>query len=105
MAYTGPVFLGTPLQGSYDSNFIYDTGSGYLITTSKNCTFCNTQYYDQEASTSAAQTNDTAVNLVYGSADVTGYLVEDVVCLDDSEKQDLCVADFAFLAVTEAAGL
>jgi hypothetical protein len=30
LAYSGPVFLGTPLQGNPDSKFIYDTGSGFL---------------------------------------------------------------------------
>lgn len=40
LAYTGPVFLGTPLQGSNSSDFIYDTGSGYLTVKSTDCADC-----------------------------------------------------------------
>ena len=43
--------------------------------------------------------------MIYGSADVRGYYVEDTVCLDDDESQDFCVNDFGFLAITEASGL
>ena len=48
VAYLGPVFMGTPLQGSFDSNFVYDTGSGYLITTSTNMSYSlfSSQYYN-----------------------------------------------------------
>ena len=45
--YTGTVFIGSPLQGqNTSSNFIYDTGSGYLATTSVDCGNCATKYYD-----------------------------------------------------------
>ena len=37
IAYTGPVFLGTPLQGSNSSVFLYDSGSGYLMVTESAC--------------------------------------------------------------------
>lgn len=38
LAYTGPVLFGTPLQtGGSTSNYVYDSGSGYLTTTSTSC--------------------------------------------------------------------
>ena len=46
LAYTGPVFLGTPLQGSATSEFVYDTGSGFLTVNSKDCSTCTSKYYD-----------------------------------------------------------
>ena len=53
LAYTGPVFFGTPLQGTIDSEFVYDTGSGYLATTSSDCFGCDSQYYNVESSLSS----------------------------------------------------
>ena len=45
-SYAGPLFFGTPLQGSKSGKFIYDTGSGWLTVTSKDCKFCITKYYN-----------------------------------------------------------
>lgn len=47
VAYTGPVFFGTPLQTGQDSEFLYDTGSGYLFVSDSTCSTCSTQYYSQ----------------------------------------------------------
>jgi hypothetical protein len=58
--YTGPAFLGTPLQGSNSSDFVYDTGSGYLTVTSTGCADCSTKYYNQSASSTAS--NSTQYN-------------------------------------------
>ena len=38
--YTGPILFGTPIAGSTDSEFIFDTGSGWLAVTSKQCSSC-----------------------------------------------------------------
>lgn len=46
IAYTGPLFIGTPLQGTNSSSFLYDSGSSYLMVTNTNCTNCSSQYYD-----------------------------------------------------------
>jgi hypothetical protein len=46
VAYYGPAFFGTPMQGHFDSNFNYDTGSGFLTVTGSRCINCYSQYYD-----------------------------------------------------------
>jgi hypothetical protein len=53
IAYSGPVYIGTPEQGTSSSKFIYDSGSGYLLVTSNNCASCTTQFYNQTASSTA----------------------------------------------------
>ena len=81
LAYTGPVFFGTPLQGSIDSEFVYDTGSGYLTTTSSDCLGCDSQYYDAETSLSNKKIDEEPKVLRYGSATVFGSVSYDRVCL------------------------
>ena len=44
LAYVGPIFLGTPLQGSNQTAYIYDTGSGYLTIPSSTCLTCNVTF-------------------------------------------------------------
>ena len=44
LAYVGPIFLGTPLQGSNQTAYIYDTGSGYLTIPSSACLTCNATF-------------------------------------------------------------
>ena len=36
---------------------------------------------------------------------MSGFLVEDTVCLNEDEEGDLCVDNFEFVALTEASGL
>jgi hypothetical protein len=55
LAYVGPVYFGTPIQQSKTAEFVYDTGSGYLTTTSTQCLLCRTKYYNPTASTTAKQ--------------------------------------------------
>ena len=99
LSYTGPVYFGTPLQTSAsESEFIYDTGSGYLTTTTTECSNCSPQYYDMSASTSRVVTNSTTFELSYGSADLQGYMVNDLACLDTSES--ICADSFSFYAIT-----
>ena len=53
LAYSGPVFVGTPMQGlSTASDFIYDTGSGFLTVASTTCDTCDPKYYNPDISTS-----------------------------------------------------
>lgn len=83
VAYTGPVYFGTPLQGSPAGEFIYDTGSSYTTVTTVNCTTCNTTFYDPYASSTFANWTSTTTELAYndGREKVTGYTGEDRVCL------------------------
>ena len=83
LSYSGPVYFGTPLQiGQNTSNYIYDTGSGYLTTTSTACSTCSTHYYDPTSSTTAKVESKEQKKLDYGSAALKGYLGTDQVCLD-----------------------
>ena len=52
-SYAGPLFFGTPLQGSSSGKFIYDTGSVWLTVTSKDCKYCITKYYNETASSTS----------------------------------------------------
>ena len=51
-AYLGPVFLGTPYQGSLYSKFFFDTSSTYTTVTSTSCSNCNTTFFNANASNS-----------------------------------------------------
>ena len=51
--YTGPILFGTPLAGSTDSEFVFDTGSAWLAVTSEECSGCSKKYYDAEASSTS----------------------------------------------------
>jgi hypothetical protein len=102
LAYVGPVYFGTPLQTDETSEFVYDTGSGYLTTTSTGCSTCITsQYYSPSTSTTAGVKSSNSMTLSYGSATLTGYLGTDQVCLNT----DMCVSNFEFLVVTKQSGL
>ena len=104
LAYSGPVYFGTPLQTNQaTSDYIYDTGSGYLTTTSSACSNCHTQYYDPSTSTSARVKSSKSKTLDYGSASLVGYLGTDEVCLDTSSE--MCVSGFEFFVITSATGL
>ena len=102
LAYTGPVYFGTPIQHNDNgAEFVYDTGSGYLTTTSTLCSSCGSQYYDPSESTSfkVVQTQD--MELDYGSANLVGKLASDRTCLSETT----CVNDFEFFVITHQNGL
>ena len=101
LSYTGPVYFGTPFQDSKESIFVYDTGSGYLTTTSNECTYCVSQYYDVKGSSTARRSSleSKKKELDYGSATLVGYLGQDHVCL--SKDSSICVQDFDFFVMTE----
>lgn len=78
LAYTGPVLFGTPLQTAGDtSNYVYDSGSGYLTTTSTSCSSCPTQIYNPQTSSTAKVVSSKTSQLVYGSATLDGYMGSD----------------------------
>ena len=79
LAYTGPVYFGTPVQPQDDSEFVYDTGSGYLTTTATSCSTCGSQYYNPEASSTSkvSKHRGNRKQLDYGSASLVGYIGSD----------------------------
>ena len=105
LAYTGPVFFGTPLQGNQDADFVYDTGSGYLTVTSTACDVCDSQYFSPGISESGRALGLKPKVLRYGSATLAGVMVADRVCLSDEEPLDVCADDFEFLVMTKSKGL
>ena len=99
LAYTGPVYFGTPLQtDGKEPEFVYDTGSGYLTTTSTVCNNCGTQYYDPAVSDSAEVVSEASKKLEYGSATLVGYMGSDEVCVNEQT----CVDDFEFFVITSS---
>lgn len=103
--YTGPVFLGTPLQKP-DAKFMYDTGSGVLTATSTDCYMgCSSRVYNPSASTTCNTTDSRNDTLEYGSANLTGTFMRDHVCLPSSGGDDqLCVQNLTLFAITQAQG-
>jgi hypothetical protein len=105
LAYSGPVFLGTPAQGNALSDFIYDTGSGYLTVTTTGCTNCGpTPYYDPALSSSTASSTYTTTQLAYGSANLSGSMGADTVCLVSNDPTT-CVTNFSFFKILQQTGL
>ena len=84
---------------------MYDTGSGYLTTTSTVCDVCDTQYFDPLDSTSGGVISNKPKILRYGSATLAGLMVRDRVCLLNEEPLAVCADDFEFLVMTKAKGL
>ena len=100
VAYTGPVFLGTPLQGNATSTFLYDSGSQYLLVTGSNCTTCASQDYDPILSTTIKPSTEyTLHSMFYGDASFGGYMLEDNVCLSDSEAGSTCATAFPLFVI------
>jgi len=106
IAYTGPVFFGSPLQGTNSSVFLYDSGSGYLMVTESGCSTCTTQYFNTTKSqTHSNSTTYTANAMGYGSAKFSGYMATDLVCLSDYNQGSSCVDNFDFFVVTKQSGM
>lgn len=103
LAYVGPIFLGTPLQGSNLTAYIYDTGSGYLTIPASSCLTCNLTflYVKAASSTSQSYTAYTTTKLSYGSAQLYGSMTADTVCLSNYEDSQTCVTDFGFFLINK----
>ena len=102
MMYTGPLYLGTPLQVPETSKFDYDTGSPDMLVSSTLCNVgCPNQYYNSTSSTSAQVSTDDPTTLVqYGDGSyLIGVEGTDIVCMTDSNK--FCAPNFKFGVVTE----
>jgi hypothetical protein len=107
IAYSGPVFVGTPLQGNSAALFVYDTGSGYLTIPSSNCNNCKVKFLYNSAASSTFSTTASYSStklLSYGSINLTGSMVSDTVCLQNTTNADSCVNDFSFFLVTKENG-
>ena len=104
MAYTGPIYFTDQFQGEGgDSEFVYDTGSGVLTTTSVDCiSGCETSYYDQSRSTTAVTISANDSVLRYGSATLQGKYVQDTTCV--AAYVDECVENFEFFKILSATG-
>ena len=100
-AYTGPVYFGSPMQEGTPM-FVYDSGSGWLTTTSTSCSNCEgSKYYNPAASDTYDLVSSETVSLSYGSATLDGLYVKDNVCLSSTT----CVADFEFFMIEKEEGL
>lgn len=92
--------VGTPLQGSNDDNFIYDTGSGYLTVPTNHCFTCEAGFsYDSSKSSTFSDSNGgyAITSLTYGSAALRGSVGTDTVCLGNNTNS--CVSEFSFFMI------
>ena len=105
-SYTGNVFVGSPTQGSYASEFVYDTGSGFLTVAASTCSTCTDPYYNPAASSTSVQgyTGYTNTELDYGSAQLKGQMYTDTMCTDAGQI-DSCATGFGFFLVESQKGL
>lgn len=93
-AYYGTIWVGSPRQQRFD--VVFDTGSGHLVLPSTMCRSDTCQAhrrYRRKASTSAKdidhdgslvqpKTPRDQITVAFGTGEVTGIFVEDIVCLD-----------------------
>ena len=79
MVYVGPVFFDK--QGSYQGQFIFDTGSDWVVTTSVACKECRFHYYDHNASKTLSSIYEHKWHINYESLQLRGLRVIDKVCL------------------------
>lgn len=104
LQYVGPVYFGTPLQGSASDYYVYDTGSGFLTVTATGCTNCSSVAYNPAQSASYQDSIYTQSSLSYGSADLTGSMGQDDVCLISGDPST-CVNGFNFFMIKSETGL
>lgn len=97
--------MGTPLQGTQEDLYVYDTGSGYLTVSASDCVNCYDHIYDAaNSSTSSNCTTWAADALYYGSTTLYGNMVNDTACITN-EGRRTCVSDFCFFSINEEYGL
>ena len=105
-SYTGNVFVGSPSQGSYSSEFVYDTGSGFLTVAASTCSTCTDPYYNPSTSSTAVKgaTGYTNTSLNYGSAALKGQMYTDTMCTNKGQIAS-CATGFGFFLVESQTGL
>jgi hypothetical protein len=91
LSYVGPIFFGedssgSKRQGSVDSSFVYDTGSGFVTVNGGMCFTCSSQYYNPQESKTAHQVQvfNSRKVLSYGSVTLFGQEYSDTVSLEKS---------------------
>ena len=89
------------------SNFVVDTASMYLATTSTECTNCNQNYYNPGVAYEVVSTD--TITVTQDGMSFEGYLVKDMVCMVDpvtaGTSSRACLSDFEFLTMTSQTGL
>ena len=78
--YLGNLYFGSPF--GQKATVVFDTGSNWLTVTSDICKKCSTQAYKTKFSETAISTNET-ISQKYGSADLSGLIFNDTVCMKD----------------------
>ena len=104
LRYSGPLYLGTPLQNI--PNIVWDTGSRDLLVESTNCPECQNLVFKNEDSTSfrydSVNVALAGVEYADGTA-LKGKWSYDSACLANDAAS--CASDFHFITITEQAGL
>jgi len=93
------------MQGDSSSMFVYDSGSGYLTVTAESCTTCSSGYYNfAESETSGfGYTGYDQTKLMFGSANFSGQMMTDRMCLDE-KINNTCVDNFGFFQIEHQIG-
>lgn len=102
MVWSGPLYVGSPMQGSAENKFIFDTAGPFTAITLKDCSTCAVQHYNpQDSSTmtlGAGNWNITA-SVIPPNYLLNGTTVSDKVCLDSSQDKT-CLSDFGFFSIS-----
>ena len=93
--YTGPLFFGTPIQGSTDSQYIYSTKNSLTSVISSTLTPHQANSYDPASSTTSVNTNVTqdTTNYFY---DASGTMYTDVACWVRTDSNTCTSDNFLF---------
>ena len=83
------------------NDVVFDTGSGWLTVTLKQCATCTQPKYDPTKSQTAQVNMNDVKTLSYGSATLKGLVISDQACLGKSN----CIPDFKFMGIMEQSGL
>ena len=83
--YLSTIYFGTP--ESQEATVVFDTGSNWLTVTSNMCINCNTKAYDVNSSLTAIRIQQDPFEQKYGSANLTGYIWNDTVCLGRQSQE------------------
>lgn len=86
IAYLGDIFLGTtPNNRSQPASVIFDTATQYLAVTSTQCKACRTHVYDASSSKTVNRQIYSPQHEYYGSSELFGEQIQDLVCLYNIE--------------------
>ena len=98
MMWTGPLYMG----GTKMLDFVYDTGSDWLVVEGSNCSNCEGDTYNvADSEGSPSQVNASQTTREYGSASLTGYEYNDKVCV----ALGSCLNSFEFFLIDSQVGI